>query len=184
MKATPIEPVNRRRTFKQEEIPRPPRAVHYLEGQKTSQSNRHEDEEQALVLPEESDATSQLPSTLQSEPPLEHEQLLAIEKTRHPSRLAYGGPKTTPNRVGWADRGPPKLELICYKCYKKADHISPNCDLKFSDYEVIIKNYELLGQSERERVPDTSYQAALHLRSFIDQTAKSDDQPSAGTKNS
>ena len=84
--------------------------------------------------------------------------------------------------MGWADRGPPKLELICYKCYKKADHISPNCDLKFSDYEVIIKNYELLGQSERERVPDTSYQAALHLRSFINQTAKSDDQPSAGQK--
>ena len=79
--------------------------------------------------------------------------MLAIEKTRHPSPIAFGGTRTTPNRVGWADRGPPKLEWICYKCYQKGDHISPNCDLKFSDYEVIIKNYELLGPANGNAFP-------------------------------
>ena len=74
------------------------------------------------------------------------------------------------------DRGTPNRKVICYRCYESNTHISPDCKVKFSDYEIIIKNFELLSQQDRERVPDTSYQAALHLRDLFAKPAKGDQQ--------
>ena len=120
-----------------------PRAVHFIE------DARPQDEEQLLLAPEQSDITSQLPSTLQSEPPLEHEQLFVTERTRPATPIAYGDRNSTPNRVGWVDRGIPNRKVICYRCYEFNSHISPDCKVKFSDYEIIIKNFEILSQNDR-----------------------------------
>ena len=141
----------------------PNRAVHWMEEGSTSKSSGKGREEHALIIPE-SDATSQLPSTLPSEPPPEREQLLALQTTRKPAHINYGDEHTTPNRVGWVERPPRKTKLICYQCYEVDDHISPNCTVKFSDFEIIILNYEKLSMEDRERVPDIAYRAAKHLR--------------------
>ncbi len=118
---------------------------------------------EALLVPEESVDTADLPSTTITGHSPEHEQLLIAPRVHQPAPINYGGPRATPNRVGWVDRPVSNRTIVCYNCYEVGKHISPDCTLKFSDYEAIIKNYESLSADDKRRVPDTAYRAAKHL---------------------
>lgn len=141
------------------------RSAHILESQPTTVVEDEEGMgEDILVLPEESVATTDLPTTLESGQSTEQ---LLITGTRYTpaAPIAYGGKHTTPNRVGWPDRKPtPRQRLICWQCYEH-DHTAPKCDAKVSDIPKVVKNYEALTASEKCDVPNVSYKAA---KQFID----------------
>ncbi len=149
----------------------PPRSVSVMET-KTSTYNDGEDEE-VLVMPEDSVPTSELPSTLPSEG--QSEQLLLVGGTTPAAPIAYGGPSTTPNRVGWADSQPrPRQRLICHRCFEY-DHTVLNCKLQVGEMTKVIKNYEALTASEKSRVPDTSYKAAKTFIEALEQARLKND---------
>ena len=72
-------------------------------------------------------------------------------------------------RPGWVDRSQAPArnavtpvrsvpaEWICHSCYVRAEHLAPQCTLSLKDIDKVVENYEDLSESERARVPDTSY---------------------------
>ena len=128
-----------------------------------SGTSTHKDDggdEDILVLPEDSVPTTDLPTTLPSAE--SGEQLLYTGHTPA-APLAYGGPDTTPNRVGWVDRQPVQQpRFICHLCYLQG-HTSPHCTTKMSDLTKVVKNYEGPSPSDKGRVPDASYKAAKNF---------------------
>ena len=121
-------------------------------------SSQDDGEEDILILPEDSVPTSELPSTLESEKSSEQLLLTGYSRTSA-APIAYGG-NATPNRVGWVNKQPiQRQRIICYLCYTEG-HTSPQCTAKVTDMNTVVKNYEALSTSERERVPHHAHIAA------------------------
>ena len=90
------------------------------------------------------------------------------------ARLPYQTPALRAIRPGWVDRplnaAPPpgqqrimpegRNRLICYSCYMLDKHISPECDLKLSELDQVVANYDMLTEQEKARVPKDSYERA------------------------
>ena len=104
--------------------------------------------------------TNELPSTEPSlnQGYLEEEQLLYTETTRPPA-IRYGDRQSSRNRPGWVN----KPKLVCYHCYAKDKHVSPDCDITANQLSEVIRNYDLLTAQERERVPRIAYNIAKQL---------------------
>ena len=78
-------------------------------------------------------------------------------------------PHMSGTRPGWVDRSqaPARnavtpvrsvpVEWICHSCYVRAEYLAPQCTLSLKDIHKVVENYEDLLESERTRVPDTSY---------------------------
>ena len=78
-------------------------------------------------------------------------------------------PHMSGTRPGWVDRSQAPArkavipvrsvpaEWICHFCYVRAEHLAPQCTLSLKDIHKVVENYEDLSESERARVPDTSY---------------------------
>ncbi len=154
----------------------------------SDQSTSDDGAGQVFYVTENSVATSELPSTIdESQEHLyegeEQQQLLYAasaprpfnqSRTVHPLKLAYANKSSTPNRVGWTDRTTvAKNALICHSCYEKADHISPNCTLGLNGIEKVVNNYNTLNESEKARVPSSSYKAAQAY--IVQRDARTDD---------
>ena len=131
--------------------------------------------------------TTDLPSTATGYPSNEHtaesDPLFAINGGHHRySRAGYQkkisasavpyqehAPHMSGNRPGWVDRSQAPTrnavtsvrsvpaEWICHSCYVRAEHLAPQCTLSLKDIHKVVENYEDLSESERARVPDTSY---------------------------
>ncbi len=99
-------------------------------------------------------------------PPPQDEELhyMRHQSITKPASIAHGGPTATPNRVGWVNRRP----LICFACYARDVHTSPNCDLRAADLPKVIINYESLTDEEKEWVPDAAYKAACEHKAVSD----------------
>lgn len=52
--------------------------------------------------------------------------------------------------------------IICYNCHATG-HYSPDCNLKFKDYQSIILKYESLNAEDKVRVTCKSYNQAHRL---------------------
>ena len=111
-----------------------------------------------MIIPEDSVATADLPSTMDEDASTDQEQILYASTVR-PGFINHGGRSSTPNRVGWMSKNRSDLAqppLICHQCYE-IGHISPKCQLTSSDVAKIITNYEKLSPDHRTLVPATSY---------------------------
>ena len=96
-----------------------------------------------MYLPEGCDETADLPITLGDG----SEELFIAQRAQmivQPAHIPYGSRKTIPTRVGWADSSKKSI-LICYLCYAKNDHTSPQCTLSMSNMHKVILNYEALS---------------------------------------
>ena len=60
----------------------------------------------------------------------------------------------------------PKQTFICHECDARG-HLSPRCNLKVSERNVVFANYEALGEQERVAVQTSShYRAKAEFRSY------------------
>ena len=137
--------------------------------------------------------TTDLPSTTTGYPPneltAESDPLFAIHGGHHrygragyqqkisASAVPYQkhAPHMSGTRPGWVDRSQAPArnavtpvhsvpaEWICHSCYGRAEHLAPQCTLSLKDIQKIVENYEDLSESERARVPDTSYSRIKNL---------------------
>lgn len=166
--------------------PKPSREVHFMEPQYAASTIQETNQgEQLFLLPEESVATSQLPSTDSlgsTEREKEGEQLFHAERER-PKQIGNTSLRDTPNRVGWIK--PSKLEkLICFSCYAFG-HTSPGCNVSLADVEQVIKNYEALNPDQKARVPDKTHRMAKAAISIFDrpETGTPPNEEKLGTNN-
>ena len=145
----------------------PTRSVHILEDNPTSIEDDGINEEDIFIIPEESVATTDLPTTVGSGQAEEQCLVTGVQHTPAAS-IAYGENQSTSNRVGWVDRQQtPKQRLVCWQCYA-FDHTVPRCDTKVTDILSVVKNYEELSTSDKNRVPNTSYNAAKRFIEILE----------------
>jgi len=100
--------------------------------------------------------TSDLPSTIDA---TQREEILAFG-TAKPSRINYQDRNTSRNRPGWITS---QKKLICYQCYAVDQHVSPDCQIQFSDLGTIVSNYEALSEQDRQGLPKMAYTMAKQL---------------------
>jgi len=89
-----------------------------------------------------------------------------------PQRVPFDNSKTS--RVGWIDPSK-KTKLICYSCYAKG-HTVPQCQLKLSELDNVVKNFEALTEDKRKTVPDTAYRNAKQYLAIQEANAEKDDK--------
>ena len=126
------------------------RNVHFLSDESAGASDAIE---QVMMVQEDSINTSELPNSEQEL----SEEIMFTQQTSQikPAHIPYGDKQTIPTRVGWLKRTD-RPTIVCYSCYKKNDHKSPDCTLPLPEMYKIITNYEALSEEERSKIPDTS----------------------------
>ena len=120
-----------------------------------------------------SDNTSDLPSTcdLSINPPVEGLYMAQAPRVPHSDR------RMERNRPGWKAKPP----LICYKCFVKDEHISPDCKVDPLDFATVVTNFEALSPEEQALVPNGTGAYQFAKRCLGSQINNSANQ--AGPKN-
>ena len=73
-----------------------------------------------------------------------------------PTYVPHGDKPLERSRPGWKASPP----IVCYTCFEKQKHVSPDCAQDPLDFALIVRNYEALTPAERQGVPTGAYQLA------------------------
>ena len=96
-----------------------------------------------------------------------------------PQCVPYDNSKMS--RVGSIDPSN-KTKFICYSCYERG-HTAPQCQLKMTQLDNVVKNYDALNDEERKTVPDTAYRNAKQYLAIPEANAKKDKEEKNDSKN-